>query len=369
MELASQQIMKKNLNKHEVLKVRLHDSKFPPFAMTTDIIPSEKTKELQKTKVISLVMEENDYDYVIGTDGSTLKQDNCNLGPSAAAAIVFKKDNMRDPIDVIQENLGIISHNYEAELVGLNLALKYLQHQKICHSKVLIVSDCIPAMEATFTQKITKDYNHTIMSNKNILYDLKTTNNNNIDVVWAPSHQGIQLNEMADVFAKEEAAKKVKIQRPLERKVVLLHLKQEVLVNWQKRVDLELTDHQIMEINQYVKSWRIHNIKGSKHLTRLVTGHHFLNSFQSKVNPARVSRCCTCGQVETLNHYLFLCQKYIRFRKKWQYKVVSITDDIGALVHISLATAFGQRLDLPEEKNKKLQESLCTYILETERFS
>ena len=34
MELASQQIMKKNLNKHEVLNVRLHDSRFPPFIKT-----------------------------------------------------------------------------------------------------------------------------------------------------------------------------------------------------------------------------------------------------------------------------------------------------------------------------------------------
>ena len=115
-------------------------------------------------------------------------------------------------------------------------------------------------------------------------------------------------------------------------------------------------------------SWRIYNFKGSNHMTRLITGHHFLNSFQAKVNPTRISRNCSCGQVETLNHYLFLCQKYIRFRKKWQYKVVSITEDIGALSVMSLATAFGQRLDLTEEQNMKLQESICTYIVQTERF-
>ena len=147
-----------------------------------------------------------------------------------------------------------------------------------------------------------------------------------------------------------------------------MHLRQQVKGNWQRRVDLELTDHQVTEIDKDVMSWRIYNFKGSNHITRLITGHHFLNSFQAKVNPTRISRNCLCGQVETLNHYLFLCQKYIRFRKKWQYKVVSITEDIGALSVMSLATAFGQRLDLTEEQNMKLQESICTYIVQTERF-
>ena len=140
MQLASQQILKKNMNHHEVLSVKLHDSRFPPFTHTTDIIPSENNRELQKIKVISLTMEDNDYHYVIGTDGSTLKHENSCLGPSGAAAIVFRKDNMREPSDIIQYNLGNISHNYEAELMGLQLALKYLQQQKICNSKVLIVS-------------------------------------------------------------------------------------------------------------------------------------------------------------------------------------------------------------------------------------
>ena len=105
MELASQQILKKNLNHHEVLSVKLHDNRFPPFTHTSDIIPSENNRELQKIKVISLTMEENDYNYIIGTDGSTLKHENCCLGPSAAAATVFKKDNMREPTEVIKCSL------------------------------------------------------------------------------------------------------------------------------------------------------------------------------------------------------------------------------------------------------------------------
>ena len=369
MELASQQILQKNLNQHEVLKVKLHNIKFPPFVQTSVIIPSEKTKEQQKIKVVSLMMESNEYEFVIGTDGSTMKYDNnSSLGPSAAAAIVFRRDNMRHPIDTLQRNLGSISHNYEAELTGIQLALQYLQQQKISNTKVLVVCDCVPAIEATFTNKITRDYNHIIMNNKEILNDLEKTSNNKIDVIWAPGHEGIQLNEIADVVAKEEAAKRMKVQRPLERKVVLTHLKQQVLKNWQRRVDIELSNHQVSEINAAVNTWKMHNIKGINHLMRLITGHHFLNSFQSKLYPSRISKNCSCGQVETLHHFLFLCQKYMRIRLKWYYKVVGIIEEIEALNHMSLTTAFGQRDDLSEEKNKLLQESICTYIMETKRF-
>ena len=59
----------------------------------------------------------------------------------------------------------------------------------------------------------------------------------------------------------------------------------------------------------------------------------------------------------------------MRFRQKWHYKVVGITEDIEAQNHMSLATAFGQRDDLSEENNRLLQESVCTYIIETKRFT
>ena len=274
---------------------------------------------------------------------------------------------MREPADIRVHNLGLISHNYEAELTGLQLALKYLEQENICNSKVLVVCDCVPAMEATFTNKNATDYNNIIMNNRNLLYHLKTTKQNTIEVVWAPSHTGIQINEMADMTAKEEADRRLHVKRPLERKIVLTHAKEQVLINWQRRVDHELSNHQVMEINEIVKSWKIHNFNSSKHLIRLVTGHHFLNSFQSKVNNS-ISKNCSCGQVETMHHYLFLCQKYMRYRLKWHYEVVGITEDIEAYNRISLTTAFGQRSDLSDEKNRLLQESLCKYIQETKRF-
>ena len=158
MELATQQLLHKNIRQHEVLKVGLYDSRFPPFLHTSDIITSENSKHEQKMKVLSLLQNNEYYNYIISTDGSTLRDENRCLGPSGAAAIIFHKTNMRQPVEVLTANLGLVSHNYEAELVGLQLALRYLQQRGINNSNILVVSDCIPAMEATFTNNITVDY-------------------------------------------------------------------------------------------------------------------------------------------------------------------------------------------------------------------
>ena len=44
-------------------------------------------------------------------------------------------------------------------------------------------------------------------------------------------------------------------------------------------------------------------------------------------------------------------------------------EDLEAQNIMSLATAFGQRGDLSDEKNLQLQESICGYIVETKRFT
>ena len=176
------------------------------------------------------------------------------------------------------------------------------------------------------------------------------------------------MNEMADQAAKLEAQRKVKVDKPLERKIVLTLLKEEVKTNWQRRVNNDLGNHQVAEINNQVSTWKLHNINGIKHLIRLITGHHFLNSFQSHIRPNMISKYCTCGQTETLHHFLFTCQRFTRFRQKWLMKIYHVTGDLDVFQWATYKTVFGQREDLTDNENRKLQESTCEYILNTNRF-
>ena len=162
--------------------------------------------------------------------------------------------------------------------------------------------------------------------------------------------------------------KHLNVQRPLERKITLMMLKQQILTNWQWRVHIEIANHQITEINSKVLSWKLFNNQGSQHYSRLITGHHFLNSFQSKVNPGKISKNCTCGQVESVHHFLFTCQRYTRFRQKWLSEVFQITGDPDMLRSVPYSTAFGQRQDLSQSENSKLQGCIGQYIMDTQRF-
>ena len=184
------------------------------------------------------------------------------------------------------------------------------------------------------------------MSNKNLLFSLQADNRNKIDALWVPGHEGIHINEMADQAAKEEAKRKVDVQRPLERKIVLTVLREQVNSNWQRRVDIELGNHQIAEINKEVTTWKLFNIHGSRHLSRLISGHHSLNSFQSILRPNRITKSCDCGQTESVYHFLFTCQRYTRFRQKWFAKIFSVTGNPEELHHPTFKTVFGQRKDL-----------------------
>ena len=356
----------KNIKFYEVTDVKPYHSKIPPFIERSVLIQSEASKEQQKVK-LDLVRAENNYDYVISTDGSTLKTKNDSLGPSASAAVIFK-DGRSQAVASLSQSLGRFSNNYEAELIALQLGLSYLHTEEVRDSKILFASDCVPALEMTFSNKIAVDYNHAILTNKDILEKLEIDYNNDIEAIWVPGHEGVHINELADETAKLEAAKKVNIQRPWERKIALTVLRQEVLKNWQTRVCMELSDHRITEVNSTVNSWSTFNWKGQKHMLRLLTGHHFLNSFQSKLNPTSISENCVCGQKETVHHFLFTCQRYIRYRQKWFYKIYDITGELDALNQVSNKTAFGQREDLTLSENSKLQEAICQYLLETKRF-
>ena len=276
--------------------------------------------------------------------------------------------DIHDTPEVITANLGVLSNSYEGELKGIELGLDDLQSTGIVNSKILYLVDCRPALEASFSNLISKDYNHSSITNKELLLNLKQRGNT-VHSMWLPSHKGFQPNELADKRAKLAAEAANKIITPLDRRIVLILLKEQIIKNWQFRINSEIPQHDSYQTNPIVNSWQLPSIKGIKHVFRLISGHTQLNDFQSKFNPDITSPYCQCGQRETIYHYLLKCQLYMRHRHNWFNTVFKITGDISTFNNISLSTLYGQRKDLTIKSNTELLKSTINYIHKTKRFT
>ena len=97
------------------------------------------------------------------TDGSTIKDVSNSYGKTGAAAIIYESALNSDPI-ILKSNLGIQSNNYAAELEGIRLGLDYLNHCPLKGS-VLFLVVCIPAITASFSLPVSRDYNKEVRTN------------------------------------------------------------------------------------------------------------------------------------------------------------------------------------------------------------
>ena len=325
---------------------------------------SEVQEQIQKISEIS-----KQFDYLVGTDGSTFPNEGSSLGRSGAAAVVWKNGKK---IKTAVEHL-VLSNNYEAELVGVNLGLRSVMEVAQPNESCLVLTDCISAIAASFGNTyINKDYNYVIQSSKLILRNL-LTNNIKVSCMWVPGHKDVQINEEADELAKRAAQGSIKVNKVVirDRKVHIINLREKVKNNWQFRVDELLSNHRIFEINNKVMQWKQHkNIMSHCmyiRMKQLISGHHDLNSSKSLITGE--SNQCTCGQVESFDHYLFLCEKYSRFRFNWGMKVSMVLDKSRESVRsIELGRLLGQDMSLSSEKNEQLLLAMLEYMQSTKRF-
>ena len=177
------------------------------------------------------LLNNNPYDFIICTDGSTLKVSSSSLGQTGASAAIYKESIENKPT-IVTEGVDILSHNYVGELKAIELGLKYIQNLGVSNRQILILTDCIPAINMSFTNIIVKDYAPIIKANRKIVRALQG-NNNNIVSTWIPGHSGFLGNEAADKGAKEAAARARKRSTNADRKVCIIQLKEQIITNWQ----------------------------------------------------------------------------------------------------------------------------------------
>ena len=142
-----------------------------------------------------------------------------------------------------------------------------------------------------------------------------------------------------------------------DRKVSIMKLKEQILTNWQFRVNIELSTNRTVAINSAVGRWILPclNQKYLKHLLRFATGQHSLRSSEVRWNPNCETSSCQCGNLETFQHYVFQCDQYEVSRYALLNKINLVSNEQYArLSDIPLNKLFGQDVSLTKKQNKDL---------------
>ena len=156
------------------------------------------------------------------------------------------------------------------------------------------------------------------------------------------------------------------------RKVCIIQLKEQILTNWQFRINIELSTNRAVSINSAAGKWILPglNQKYAKHLLRFATGQHSLGASEIRWNPHCETSACKCGNLETFHHYVFQCDQYEVSRYSLLNKI-NLTSNVqyARLYDVPLNKLFGQDILLTKKQNEELSTALVTFIEETGRFN
>ena len=224
-------------------------------------------------------------------------------------------------------------------------------------------------MIASFVNKLSAKYNNVLTSIKNLTVKLINSSKNIIKCTWIPGHQGYELNELADQNAKQ-AAERCFLTKTPERSTLLIDIRESVKSkSWQFRYSNELSNHNVYNINDTVGNWNDFKIEHPLYhiINQFVTCYHSLNSHKSKIT--NVSPLCECGEPETVNHFVFHCEKYSRYRRELLNMINYITGkNYIKLSDFDLKTLYGQSQIIKKKQNKDILIHMLVFLEKTKRF-
>jgi ribonuclease HI len=268
-------------------------------------------------------------DFRIYTDGSGLR------GKIGAAAVLYRRGQVT-PVDSIKMSLGKSTehNNYEGEAAGVNLATWLTEcHPETAHKNVSVYVDSKSVLQAMAEPKAT--------SGQQLIREATMSANSTmarLELIWISGHSGVPGNEKADKLAKEAASGRVDGK---ERLPPTLRMRVPVSISATKQEHFERIKKQWAEIwSESPRRGRFevvddnfpfdafrrrqYNLKRG-HASLLVqvrTGHIPLNQYLHRIRKSDTKLCQSCqvvpGEerpVESVNHFLFECNKYADLRQ------------------------------------------------------
>ena len=256
-------------------------------------------RDMAKNKLL----DNEEYDYVVYTDGSAREG---RREGGAAAVITVGNFDEPEVVEKIQSPAGKWCSSYQAEMVALIEALKWLEAHQGEWRRARIVTDSRSSLDSV--RKFKYGTKNTLLRE---VYQRLTNLTGKLQLVWVPSHCGIPGNDIADEEANEATGKdqgrrgwlydvaKARIWQRA-RKRVIQHERIAAIFPEGKVKDerMELSKEEGI-------SWR-----------RFRSGHSLeLKEYRKRIGLAEEDRCRLCGEEpETTDHIMLRCAGTLRQR-------------------------------------------------------
>ncbi|VDI14053.1 Hypothetical predicted protein [Mytilus galloprovincialis] len=290
------------------------------------------------------------------TDGSCMG----NPGPCGAGAIIYNNEE-EETIQYPVSNRGSI---LLAELVAIKLVLEKIDNYNYRNVKQLnLYSDSQSAIGIITLNWKAENYHKTIQEIKNRKKKLEQKGFI-INIIWTPGHSDIEGNEQADRLAKA-AAKEADNREEMSSITTKQDIKQaartSVIKKWKTQWESSEVGRRFFNHHPDASKKIKLDFPSKKHfniLNSLRSGYSKLKGYQHFINRHVEDNKCTCGEIESVEHFLLSCDNYSLDREKLRQSIYFKTGTLN--------------LDLEEllntEASADIQYAVSEFIDDTQRF-
>ena len=212
------------------------------------------------------------------------------------------------------------------ELIAIKIAHESIkpEMEKLLVKKVMHFSDSQSVVGILTHEWENKSHTSVVFELKQIM-DILKRQNVEIDINWTPGHAEITGNEIADKLAKEaafDAENMPEVCTPLTSIDIKRAAKDSCKVKCQNRWEASQAGRHMYDLHPTViaKKKAANSIQTQRITSQLRTCYCYLNGYLHTIG-LEDSPLCTCGEPESVKHYIEDCEQYVEIREKLKSKM------------------------------------------------